>query len=113
MRIDDTLSPSLDPRSVQLDRSAEVRSDQRGRGRSGGPEADSVDLSSLGASLARALSEQSPTEIARVEQLREAVSTGRLDVSDEQIADALIDATVRDGLLEAELAGVAGAGGRP
>ena len=105
MRIEDSGSVSTDTRSVQLDRAHEAQAEQaRGRGRSREPQGDSVSLSSLGSQVARALSEPGPEEVARVEQAQRAEQSGALDVSDEQLADALINGAVRDTSLDSEIA---------
>jgi anti-sigma28 factor (negative regulator of flagellin synthesis) len=105
MRIDDSASVQSDPRSVQLDRTHETQQEgARGRGRSGQPQGDSVNVSSLGSQVARALNEPNAEEVTRVEQAQRAEQTGGLDVSDEQLADALINGAVRDTSLDAEIA---------
>jgi hypothetical protein len=94
-----------DPRSVQLDRTHEAQPEgARGRGRPGHSHGDSVSLSSLGSQVARALGEPSTEEIVRLEQAQRAERVGGLDVSDEELADALIAGALRDTTLDAEIA---------
>ncbi|MEZ5363020.1 MAG: hypothetical protein R2748_11945 [Bryobacterales bacterium] len=105
MRIEDSASVSADLRSVQLDRTQETQSDgARGRDRARQGQGDSVNVSSLGSQIARALEQPSTDEVSRVEQAQRAEASGDSKVSDEQLADALIQGAVRDTSLDSEIA---------
>jgi anti-sigma28 factor (negative regulator of flagellin synthesis) len=111
MRIEDSGRVAADLRSVQLDRTQETQAEEaRGRERSRESDRDTVSLSSLGSQVARSLSEPSSEEISRVQQAQRAEQTGGLDVSDEQLADALINGAIRDTSLDSEIARFAQAG---
>ncbi len=105
MRIEDSASVSTDLRQVQLDRTQETQTEaQRARERAPETEDDSVSVSSLGAQLARAIEQPGAEEISRVEQAQRAEQSGALDVSDEQLADSLIEGAVADTSLDSEIA---------
>jgi anti-sigma28 factor (negative regulator of flagellin synthesis) len=105
MRIEDSGRVSADSRSVQLDRTQEAQTEaHRQRSRAADDTADRVSVSSLGSQIARALNEPSTDEVARVEQAQRAERAGGLDVSNEQLAEALIAGALRDTSLDAEIA---------
>ena len=105
MRIEDTANVATDLRSVQLDRTQETQTEgQRARDRGAGQQDDNVAVSSLGTQLARALEQPGAEEVARVEEAQRTEQAGGLDVSDEQLADALIQGAVADTSLDAEIA---------
>lgn len=105
MRIEDSANLSTDARSVQLDRTQETQQDgQRARARGGRQQNDSVSVSSLGSQLARAIEQPGAEEVTRVEQAQRAEQSGGLDVSDEQLADSLIQGALADTSLDAEIA---------
>jgi len=105
VRIEDTANVATDLRSVQLDRTQEAQPESRRAREQGTPqESDSVAVSPLGAQLARAIEQPGPEEISRVEQAQRAEQSGGLDVSDEQLADALIQGALADTSLDAEIA---------
>jgi anti-sigma28 factor (negative regulator of flagellin synthesis) len=105
MRIEDSSRVASDARSVQLERTQEAQTEaHRQRGRAAEDSGDRVSVSSLGSQIARALNEPSTDEVARVEQAQRAERAGALDVSNEQLADALIEGALRDTSLDAEIA---------
>lgn len=105
MRIEDSANVATDLRSVQLDRTQEPQQEsQRARDRSQQSQDDSVSLSSLGSQLARALEQPSAEEVSRVDEAQRAERSGGLDVSDEELADAVIQGAVADTSLDSEIA---------
>lgn len=104
MKIDDNLTASTYLRPTQTEG---VRNEPAGPGSrtqtdSGGGE-DSVALSSLGSEIARILSQDSPEEITRVSQAREAVQSGQINAEAGELADSLIDAALTETSFESAL----------
>lgn len=91
MRVDDSFSASSDLRSLQIERTPETQTGPPSRSGRLDRTGDSASLSALGADISRALAEDSPQEITRVERAQEAVAAGGLNDSSSEIADALID----------------------
>ncbi len=97
--IDDSFATSGGLRSTQVGRPQEPQQEVQARQRPAGPREDSASLSSLGTELARALANEPPDVVNRVEQLQEAVATGNFSVPAEEVAGAVInDALQGDGL---------------
>lgn len=96
MRIDDNFSASGDVRSTQVGRSQELPSDPQVRTRPAEPGSDAVDLSALGSELARALNSDPPDVVNQIDQLREAVNSGTFSAPPEQLAAALIRASLAE-----------------
>ena len=104
MRIDDNFAASSDLRSLEVERAQPTAPLERqgGRGRSDAF-GDSVSLSALTADIARALEEESPEEVARVDKAQQAFLNGTLEESPEATAEALIGAAVEDTAIEQAL----------
>ncbi len=104
MRIDDNLTASTYLRPAQTEG---VRNEPAGPGGGSRPGStggeDSVALSSLGSEIARALSQDSPEEITRISEAREAVRSGSLNQEIGEVADALIEAALSSTGLESAL----------
>lgn len=98
MRIDDSFAASNDVRSTELGRSQEVQEQQQqARQSRSESESDSASLSALGANLARALTNDPPDVVARIEQLEQAVQSGTFEASSSEVAESIIDAALQGG----------------
>ena len=86
-------------RSGQVDQAQQTKVEHRGRGTEPG-QTDSVSLSSLGTELARSLATESPTELRRVDEVRQAVNNGSLNASSQETATRLVDEALRNDLGE-------------
>ena len=97
MKIDDNLTASTYLRPTQTEgvRNEPAGPGSRNRTGSTGGE-DSVALSSLGSEIARGLSQDSPAEITRISEAREAVQSGRINTEASELADSLIDAALTE-----------------
>ena len=111
MRVDDTFAASSDIRSGHVGRTQEVQQDQRQRVRAPAPGEDSVSVSSLASQLSEGLTTDSPAEVARVEETRQAVQAGNFNVPAEQLADSLIDSALSGQAEDQRLGSAAGQGG--
>jgi hypothetical protein len=110
LRIDDSFSASSDLRSLQVERTQDTPLEQ-GRQRAEQGRQDSVALSGLGAELARGISEESPEEITRVDQARQAVAANNFSAPAEETADRILDAAVADAQVDSALQAHAAAAG--
>jgi len=110
LRIDDSFSASSDLRSLQIERTQETSPEQSRRQGAPGRE-DSVSLSGLASELARAISEESPEEISRVDRAQQAVAANNFSVPAEETADRILDAAVSDAQVDSELSALAAAAG--
>jgi anti-sigma28 factor (negative regulator of flagellin synthesis) len=104
VKIDDNLTASTYLRPTQTEGVRNEPPSPGGRGRAGsaGGE-DSVAISSLGAEIARGLSQDSPEEITRISEAREAVQSGRINTEASELADSLIDAALTETSFESGL----------
>ena len=103
MRID-SFTPSTDVQSREVGRTPQTEREQSNRDsavRRVGE--DSAAISPLTQQLAQALSEDSPEEVARVEQTQEAVRTGNFNVPANEVADSLIGDAVAGAAVDARL----------
>ena len=90
MRID-SFTPSTDVQTREVGRTPQTELEQANRAREAGRAGeDSANISPLAQQLAQALSEDSPEEIARVEQAQQALQAGAFNVPANEVADALI-----------------------
>lgn len=97
MKIDDNLTASAHLRPTQTEGVRNEPSAPGGRERTGSSAGeDSVALSSLGSEIARNLSQESPAEITRVSEAREAVASGSINAETAEVADSLIDAALTE-----------------
>ncbi len=99
MKIDDSFSPSSDLRSTQVGRTPEVQQQQEARQKTESRD-DSVNLSPLGAELARAIANDPPDVVNRIEQIEQAVNNGTFTVSSEEVAQALVESALQETQLE-------------
>ena len=100
MKIDDSFSPSSDLRSTQVGRTPEVQQQQEARQKQTESRDDSVNLSPLGAELARAIANDPPDVVNRIEQIEQAVNNGTFTVSSEEVAQALVESALQETQLE-------------
>ena len=91
--IDDSFAASSDLRSTQVGRPQEPQQNKnvQARQRSAETQGDSANLSSLGTELARALANEPPDAVNRIDQLQEAVAAGNFSVPAEEVASSVID----------------------
>ncbi len=90
MRID-SFTPSTDVQTREVGRTPQTELEQSNRKRSTESAGeDSASISPLAQQLAQALSDDSPEEIARVEQTQQAVEAGNFNVPASEVADSLI-----------------------
>ncbi len=108
MKIDDNLTASTYLRPAQTEA---VRNEPSGPGggksEPGGAE-DSVALSSLSSEIARVLTQDSPEEITKVSEAREAVASGSIQAEASELADALIDSALTETSFETSRASTSG-----
>ena len=102
MRIDDSFAASNDVRSTQVGRSQEVEQQQRASQRPNESQTDSASLSALGAQLARALENDPPDVVTRIEHLEKAVQNGTFQASASSVAESIIDHALRSTAAEDE-----------
>lgn len=104
MRIDDNFAASSDLRSLEVDRSQATQSPERqGGGGRADAAGDQVALSGLTADIARALNEETPEEVARVDETQQALLNGTLEEAPEATAEALIGAALEDTQIDRQL----------
>ncbi len=96
MKIDDSFSASSDLRSTQVGRTPEVQQQQEARQKQTESRDDSVNLSPLGAELARAIANDPPDVVNRIEQIEQAVNSGTFTVSSEEVAQSLVESALQD-----------------
>ncbi len=97
MRIQDNFAPTSDPRSNQVQSPREVAAPGLERGGRSEKSSDTVGLSALGARLTRALSNEPPELVAKIEQLEKAVTNGTFSAPPGEVASAVIDAALAEG----------------
>jgi len=91
MKIEDSFSPSSDLRSQHVSRTPETQVDGRGAGRrSETAKSDTANISALSAELARAIEQEPPETVARIERLQEAIGNGTYDVSSKAVASKIV-----------------------
>ena len=100
MKIDDSFAASSDLRSTQVGRTPEVQQQQEARQKQTESRDDSVNLSPLGAELARAIANDPPDVVNQIEQLEQAVNNGTFTASAEEVAQALVESALQDTQLE-------------
>jgi flagellar biosynthesis anti-sigma factor FlgM len=93
--IDDSFAASSGLRSTQVGRPQEPQQNVQARQRPADARDDSANLSSLGTELARALANEPPDVVNRVEQLQQAVAGGNFSVPAEEVASSVINDTLR------------------
>jgi len=97
MRIDDNFAASSDlVRSTQLDRTQQVENERAGQRRDGFAPTDTASLSSLSTQVTRALSAESPEQVQTLERLQESVNNGTLNVPSDQVARAVVAASLAE-----------------
>jgi flagellar biosynthesis anti-sigma factor FlgM len=102
--IDDSLAASGGLRSTPVGRPQEQQQDVQARQRPADKRDDSANLSSLSTELARALANEPPDVVSRVERLQEAVASGNFSVPVEEVAGSVInDALLGDELQNASV----------
>ncbi len=104
MRVEDTFAASTDIRSGQINRANDPRLQPQQRVKRDGPGSDAVELSSIGSEVARQLASESPQEITRVEETRQAVLAGNFNVPAAELADSIIDGALSETALDVLLA---------
>ena len=96
IRIDDSFAASSDLRSGQVGRpQQEIQQGTQARQQSTESPGDSASLSSLGTELARALANEPPDVVNRIDQLQQAVASGNFSAPAEEVASAVIDDALR------------------
>jgi len=80
MKIDDGFSPSSDVRSPLVSRTPET------------PGTDSASLSALSVELSRAIDQEPPEVVARIQKLQEAISNGTYLVPSSAVASRIVGA---------------------
>ena len=100
MKIDDSFAASSDLRSTQVGRTPEVQQQQEARQKQTESRDDSVNLSPLGAELARSITNDPPDVVHQIEQLEQAVNNGTFTASTEEVAQALVESALQDTQLE-------------
>jgi hypothetical protein len=105
LTIDDSFAPANDTRASQIRQTPPVDTQQAERARSKPALEDSTQISALSAELLRAINEEPPDVVNRIEQLEQAVATNSLASPPDEIANAILNEALRgDGALE-ELVG--------
>jgi flagellar biosynthesis anti-sigma factor FlgM len=95
MKIDDNFSPSSDLRSQLVHRTPDTRTDQPGGPRRPDSTAsDSASLSSLGVELSRAIQQEPPELVARIQRLQEAIANGTYSVPSSAVASKIVGASL-------------------
>ena len=102
MKIDDSFAASNDVRSTQVGRTQEVDQQPKARQRQTGSETDSANLSRLGSDLARALENDPPDVVSKIEQLEKAVQSGTFQTSAALVSQSLIDDALQGTALDSE-----------
>ncbi|MDA1315377.1 MAG: flagellar biosynthesis anti-sigma factor FlgM [Acidobacteria bacterium] len=102
MKIDDSFAASNDVRSTQVGRTPEVEQQQKTRQQRTATQTDSASLSQLGTELARALENDSPDVVSKIEQLEKAVQSGTFKSSASSVAQSLIDDALQGTALDNE-----------
>jgi len=98
MKIDDSFSPSGDLRSQLVNRTPETPADNRPvERRSETSHSDSASLSALGVELSRAIEQESPETVARIERLQEAINNGTYSVPSSAVASKIVDSSLSGG----------------
>jgi flagellar biosynthesis anti-sigma factor FlgM len=92
MKIDDNFSPSGDLRSQIVNRTTETHMEGPGIAqRPDSPAEDSASLSNLSVELSRAVEQDPPEVVARIQRLQEAVANGTYAVPSQAVAAKIID----------------------
>ena len=98
MKIDDGFSPSSDVRSPVINRTPETPVDNRGTSRRPEtPGTDSASLSALSVELSRAIEEEPPEVVARIQRLQEAIANGTYLVPSSAVAAKILVAGIDSG----------------
>jgi anti-sigma28 factor (negative regulator of flagellin synthesis) len=105
MKIDDSFAASNDVRSTQVGRSQEIEQQQKPRQRGAESQTDSANLSPLGTDLARALENDPPNVVSKIEQLEKAVQNGTFQASPSSVAQSIIDDALQATAVENESLG--------
>ena len=94
MRIDNHLASSGDLQSTQVDKAQQLQVEQGAKQKQTQSATDSVSLSPFGSDLAQAINNDPPEVIQQVDQLRQAVNSGTLNVPADQVAQAVVNGAV-------------------
>ena len=95
MKIDDSFSPSGDVRSQLVHRAPETGVDNRGaQRRPDEPAADSASLSALSVELSRAIAQEPPELVARIQKLQESMANGTYAVPSSAVAAKIVGASL-------------------
>ncbi len=95
MKIDDNLSTSNETRSQSVGRAQEARLEGRQSDSRSERSSDKASLSALSVAISRALENDPPEHVARIERLREAVNTDTYSVPSSQVASRIVAASLR------------------
>jgi len=94
MKIDNNLASSSDLQSTQVDKAQQLQVEQGAKGKQTDSAKDSVSLSPFGSDLAQAIHNDSPEVVQQIDQLRQAVNSGTLNVPADQVAQAVVNGAV-------------------
>ena len=98
MKIDDSFSPSGDLRSQLVNRTPETPVDSQSvERRSETSHSDSASLSALAVELSRAIEQEPPEIVARIERLQEAINNGTYAVPSPAVASKIVDSSMDGG----------------
>ncbi len=98
MKIDDSFSPSSDLRSQLVNRTQEIQVENReAERRSETPKSDAASLSSLSVELSRAVEQDSPEVVARIQRLQESIANGTYSVPSSAVAAQIVSSALGEG----------------
>ena len=93
MRIDNHLASSGGLQSTQVDKAQQLQVEQGAKQKQTQSATDSVSLSPFG-SEAQAINNDPPEVVQQIDQLRQAVNSGTLNVPADQVAQAVVNGAV-------------------
>ena len=95
MKIDDSFSPSGDLRSQLVNRTPETQTENRGaERRSETSRSDAASLSNLSVELSRAVEQDPPEAVARIQRLQESIANGTYSVPSSEVASKIVSSAL-------------------